>query len=121
MKPKNDEINSTNMAQVLGDVYSNTILRSTHIKPKTAIEISEAYGIPIAACYRRIRVLESMGLLRKEERLLTQRGKRIWNYLSNVHQFEIFYRDGKVIAKCELRNGYINHFYGEDSIEPVEV
>lgn len=109
------------MAQVLGDVYSNTILRSTHYKPKTALEISEKCSIPIAACYRRIKILENMGLLHKEERLLTQRGKRIWSYLSNVHQFEIFYRDGKLVAKCELRNGYVNQFYGDDSVAPIEV
>lgn len=121
MLPKTSEITATNMAYVLGDSYSKTVLTSTHLKPKTAFEISERHGIPIAACYRRIRLLENMGLLRREERLLTQKGKRIWNYLSNVHQFEIFYRDGKIMAKCELRNGYVNTFVGEDNVGSVEV
>jgi len=101
------EINETNMAQILGDGYSKTILMATHMRPHTALEISEDHGIPVAACYRRIKSLHEIGLIRKEERYLTQKGKRIWKYLSNVHQIELFYSNGKVMAKGELRNGYV--------------
>lgn len=109
------------MAQILGDAYSKIILVSTHSKSKTAIEISEKQGVPIAACYRRIKRLESMGLIRKEERLLTQKGKRIWSYLSNINNFEIYFKDGKLMAKCELRSGYVNQFHGDDELGTIEV
>lgn len=116
MTQKSSEINAGNITHVLGDRYSKTILMATHDKPKTALDISSTHGIPIAACYRRINFLVKMGLLWKEERLLTQKGKRIWSYLSNVHQFEIFYRSGKIMVKCELRSGYVNTFVGEDDL-----
>ena len=103
-----EEINATNMAQILGDGYSKAILTSTHMKPKTALEIADMHGIPVAACYRRIKTLEEMGFLYRDEQILTQKGKRRWSYISNIHKLEIFYSEGKISARCELRNGYVS-------------
>jgi len=110
MLQETTEINAMNMAQVLGDEHSRKILMATHLRPKTATEISELHGIPIAACYRRIKSLESLALIQKGEQILTQKGKRRWSYRSNIHNMEIFYRDGKLVARCELRNGYTGEF-----------
>ena len=49
-------------SQLLTDEYSVKILVATIRIPKSAQEISDLYGIPIAACYRRIRDLEEEGL-----------------------------------------------------------
>ena len=108
MPIETEEINATNMAQILGDGYSKAILNSTHLKPRTALEIADIHGIPIAACYRRIKTLENMGFIHRGEQILTQKGKRRWSYISNIHKIEIFYTEGKVSARCELRNGYTN-------------
>lgn len=113
MQIETGEINATNMARILGDEYSKAILISTHLKPKTALEIADVHGIPIAACYRRIKTLEEMGFIHKEQQILTQKGKRRWSYISNIHKMEIFYSDGKISARCELRNGYVNQVYGD--------
>ncbi len=107
MKMDISEINEASIAEILGDNYSKTILMTTHHRSQTAQEMSEVHGIPVAACYRRIKKLHSMGLLSKEERYLTQKGKRIWKYISNVHKIEMFYMDGKLMARCELRNGFV--------------
>ena len=107
MLQETTEINAMNMAQVLGDEHSRKILMATHLKPKTATEISETHGIPIAACYRRIKSLENLALIQKDEQILTQKGKRRWSYRSNIHKMDLFYHDGKLVARCELRNGYI--------------
>jgi predicted transcriptional regulator len=104
------EINAGTMAQVMGDEHSRKILMATHLRARTANELSETNGIPIAACYRRIRVLEELGLLQRDEQMLTQKGKRRWSYISNIHNMELFYRDGKLMARCQLRNGYVNDF-----------
>ena len=108
MPIETQEINATNMAQILGDTYSKAILTSTHSKPKTALEIAEVHGIPIAACYRRIKTLEEMGFIHRDEQILTQKGKRRWSYISNIYKIELFYTGGKISARCELRNGYVN-------------
>ncbi|MDO9537112.1 MAG: winged helix-turn-helix domain-containing protein [Thermoplasmata archaeon] len=101
------EINAINMAQVLGDEHSRKILVATHLRAKTASEIAESYSIPIAACYRRIKTLEELALVQRDQQILTQKGKRRWSYISNIHKLELFYTDGKVAARCELRNGYV--------------
>ena len=49
-------------SQLITDKYSVRILVGTTKKPKSAIELSEKFGIPIAACYRKIRELERSGL-----------------------------------------------------------
>ena len=108
MQTESGEINADSMARILGDGYSKAILTSTHLKPRTALEIADSYGIPVAACYRRIKSLEEMGMIHRDEHILTQKGKRRWSYISNIHKIEISYQDGKIWARCELRNGYIN-------------
>ncbi len=109
MPIETEEINATNMAQILGDGYSKAILISTHLKPKTALEIADVHGIPIAACYRRIKTLEDLGFIHRGEQILTQKGKRRWSYISNIHSLQIYYSEGKLSAKCELRNGYVSN------------
>jgi predicted transcriptional regulator len=107
MTQKHIGIDATDMLGVLGDEHSRKILIATHIKPRTAMEIADAQGIPIAACYRRIKILEDMAFIQKDEQILTQNGKRRWTYISNIHRMELFYTDGKMAARCELRNGFI--------------
>src|SRR5207247_4688466 len=64
-------------SRLVTDEYSAKILVATFRKAKSAIDLSREYGIPIAACYRRIHGLERAGLIRCTERALTQKGKRI--------------------------------------------
>ena len=112
MTQKQVGVEAIDMLSVLGDEHSRKILIATHIKPRTATEIAEANGIPIAACYRRIKLLEDMAFIQKDEQILTQKGKRRWTYISNIHKMELFYTDGKIAARCELRNGYIEQNSG---------
>jgi len=107
MTQKNIGIEAIEMLSVLGDEHSRKILIATHLKARTAQDIAEKYGIPIAACYRRIRFLEDMALIQKDEKILTQRGKRRWTYISNIHAMELYYTGGKMAARCELRNGFV--------------
>ena len=61
------------VSQLLTDEYAIKILVATVRQPRSAQDIAVKYGIPIAACYRRIRDLEAAGLLVcKERRLLSK-------------------------------------------------
>jgi predicted transcriptional regulator len=108
MTQKQVGVEAIDMLNVLGDEHSRKILIATHMKPRTAMEIAEVNGIPIAACYRRIKLLEDMAFIQKDEQILTQKGKRRWTYISNIHKMELFYSEGKIAARCELRNGFID-------------
>ena len=100
-------------SKIITDEYSAKILVCTLHKPRTAIEISRDFGIPIAACYRRIRMLENLGLLRCVERRLSSEGKRTSVYVSMLKGAYIYLEDGVLKARFELMDGKAED-YSED-------
>src|SRR5216117_3737297 len=97
-------------SRLVTDEYSAKILVATFRKAKSAIDLSREYGIPIAACYRRIHGLERAGLIRCTERALTQKGKRI------------FFENGRLRVRFQLATGITKDFGGDwkavDVLEP---
>jgi predicted ArsR family transcriptional regulator len=92
-------------SRLLTEEYSAKILLATMGKPRSAFELSDNLGIPIAACYRKINLLESAGLLFCSERRLTQAGKRISMYKSRVKNAQIIFERNKIRAKLEMIDG----------------
>ena len=100
-------------SQLLTDEYSVKILVATIRIPKSAQEISDLYGIPIAACYRRIRDLEEEGLIVCTERRLSRQGKRVSYYLSMLKSAFVYFENGHLKVKFELKTGGADQ-YGTD-------
>ena len=92
-------------SQLLTEEYAAKILLATMGKPKSAFDLSEKLGIPIAACYRKIKLLESAGLIYCCERRLTQAGKRISMYKSKVKNAQIVFEKNKLTARIEMMDG----------------
>lgn len=97
-------------SQLLTDEYAAKILTAIMKTPRSAQQLSDAYGIPIAACYRRIKLLERYGLIACKERRLSQQGKRINYYLSMVKNAYIFFEDGRLRVKLDLVSGVSREF-----------
>ena len=95
------------------DTYAAKILVACSRQPKHALELSSKLNIPIAACYRRIHVLEKAGLLQPVERALTQQGKRIVLYLSQLRNAYIFFEGGKLRVRFQMITGQVQDFGGE--------
>lgn len=95
------------------DTYAAKILVACARKPKHALELSKRLDIPIAACYRRIHVLEKAGLLRAVDRALTQQGKRIMLYQSMLKNAYIFFEGGKLRVRFQMVTGHVEDFGGE--------
>lgn len=100
-------------SRLITDEYSAKILVATFKKARSAIELSREYGIPIAACYRRIHALEKAGLLTCVERALTQKGKRISLYMSQLRNAYIFFENGKLRVRFQLATGITKDFGGD--------
>lgn len=100
-------------SRLIMDTYAAKILVACSRKPKHALELSAKLSIPIAACYRRIHVLEKAGLLKPVERALTQQGKRIVLYLSQLRNAYIFFEGGKLRVRFQMVTGQIQDFGGE--------
>ncbi len=88
------------MKRVPGD-EAGVILLATTTKPMTPRQLSEMLDIPIVHCYRKIRHLESLGLLKKAATLYTDNGKGIALYSSQLRGGKLFYSDNKL--KLALR------------------
>ena len=97
-------------SQLLTDEYAAKIMTAIMRVPRSAQQLSAAYGIPIAACYRRIRLLEKYGLIECKERRLSQQGKRINFYISMVKNAYIVFEDGRLRVKLDLISGTTKEF-----------
>jgi len=108
-------------SQLLTDEYAAKILTAIMKSPLSAQKLSEMLGIPIAACYRRIKLLEQHGLIMCKERKLSQQGKRINMYISMVKNAYIFFEDGKLRVRLELVSGVNKEFEDKGENEGNEV
>lgn len=109
------------VSQLLTDEYSVKILVATVRQPRSAQDIAGKFGIPIAACYRRIKDLESAGLLVCQERRLSQQGKRVSYYISMLKNAYVFFEDGHLRVKFQLKTGGADRFgtdWHEVQLEP---
>lgn len=84
------------------DEYSAQILQLTSPKPMNAIELSDELGIPIAACYRRIRSLKEAGILREEGKVQSAGGKMVSLYRSSVEKAEVTLQDGRLRVMIDV-------------------
>jgi predicted transcriptional regulator len=84
------------------DVDVERILLGTYEKEMTVREMSEAYGIPIATCYRKVRALEDTGLLAESKVLIGPDGKIIKSYRANMEHAYVFYEDGKAKVRFKV-------------------
>src|SRR5207249_4592228 len=63
------------LSQTVMDEYAVRILMGTFERPVSALELIRRLGIPIAACYRRIKELEGRGIVYCERELPSRNGR----------------------------------------------
>src|SRR3989442_3819598 len=90
------------LTQTIMDAYSARILLGTFERPASAIELGRRFGIPIAACYRRIKQLEGLGLLYGERAEPSRNGRGLQLYRSRLRSVQIAIEDGKLRARIVL-------------------
>ncbi len=78
-----EELKKDAILSAVSDRYSRTILEATMSKPKTALEISEEYKIPISTVYRRLQDLYDTKLLGISGSI-SDEGKKFFMYKSKV-------------------------------------
>jgi len=87
---------SAEVLQTLGNKYSAEILDATD-EARSAQELSDELGIPIATCYRRIDELTEHDLLELHDNILSDDRRRIKVYRRNVDSVSIDFDDNLVI------------------------
>jgi hypothetical protein len=100
-------LNAYDLSKLLIDEYSAKILTYARDRPRSVQQMCDQLGIPMTLGYRRVNSLLAEGLLTCEGRVLTQSGKWSKLYVSQVRKAYIYFEDGKVKLKCELRTGQV--------------
>jgi len=90
------------VTQTIMDEYCARILLAPFDHPVSAIELGRRFGIPIAACYRRIKELEVMGLVYCERAEPSRNGRGLQLYRSRLRSVRIAFDEGKLHARVEL-------------------
>ncbi len=95
---ENEIIDAT---KILMDIDNEKILLGTYSQARSAIEINQIYGIPVATCFKKMKALERTGLLKVDEiRYTGQRPEPI--YRANLQNAYVFYDSGKLKVRFEV-------------------
>lgn len=90
------------VGRAVSDEYTARILAGTSKRPASALELSDLFDIPIAACYRRLRRLEEMGLIYCEGQVTSTNGKAIHLYRSRLQSVTVQLEHGRLRVRVEL-------------------
>ena len=104
--------NIEKIMKVLTDDYAMKILVASYQNEKNAIQLSQELDIPIAACYRRLSTLRSLGFVDKHEKI-TNRGKKIACYRSKIKKVSIKIEDNRITIDILLKNRKIEKYVSE--------
>jgi hypothetical protein len=96
MKNEKHESRTIDASELITDMDMEKILLGTYQKSRSAPELSEVYGIPIAVCFKKIKTLRKMGLLNVTETVRAASGKKMEYYTANLDDAYVFYDSGRV-------------------------
>ena len=96
MKMKSQENKIIDATGLVMDTDMESILLGTCDRPRCASELSEMYGIPVAACFRKVKTLKNMGLLSITESVRVSAGRKVEYYTANLENAYVFYDSGRV-------------------------
>ncbi|MGD9963176.1 MAG: helix-turn-helix domain-containing protein [Thermoplasmata archaeon] len=95
------------------DEAASKILELTRERAMNASELSEALDLPMAATYRRIRMLRGAGMLREDYKAVSAGGKSVSLYRSTVESAEVVLTNGRLQVRIRAN--------GEDSSDSVDL
>jgi len=98
------------LPRVIMDEKNIRILSATAFKPLSAREIAYMFDIPLVSCYRKMAELESLGLLKCVDRPLTQSGKRVKVYKSQLIRVAVTFEGGKLKITMDVAWKKTQHF-----------
>lgn len=103
-------IDYSTLPRVIMDEKNIRILSATAFRPLSAREIAYLFDIPLVSCYRKMAELESLGLLKCVDRPLTQSGKRVKVYKSQLIRVSVNFEGGKLKITLDVAWKKTQHF-----------
>jgi hypothetical protein len=92
------------------DDHAKKILVKTSEGAKSAAQISNESGIPLEACYKKMMLLEEMGLVKRVAMCARGSSQKTGFFISELKEVHIFYHKGKIRVKLEFQTGDAEEF-----------
>jgi hypothetical protein len=109
-EPAGPNVDYSALPRVIMDEKNIRILSATAFRPLSAREIAYMFDIPLVSCYRKMAELESLGLLKCVDRPLTQSGKRVKVYKSQLIRVSVNFEGGKLKITLDVAWKKTQHF-----------
>ncbi len=90
------------LIRTITDEYGIKILLACYDTPHSAQELSDRWRIPIAACYRRIHMMETMGILKCESEIIGRRGRIVRLYRTSLRELDFSFKEGKAMVRFRM-------------------
>ncbi|HEX9708639.1 MAG TPA: winged helix-turn-helix domain-containing protein [Candidatus Thermoplasmatota archaeon] len=104
------EMDYSTLPRVIMDEKNIRILSATAFRPLSAREIAYMFNIPLVSCYRKMGELEKLGLIKCVDRPLTQSGKRVKVYKSQLLKVAVTFEGGKLKIVMDVAWRKTQHF-----------
>jgi hypothetical protein len=104
------DMDYSTLPRVIMDEKNIRILSATAFRPLSAREIAYMFNIPLVSCYRKMAELEKLGLIKCVDRPLTQSGKRVKVYKSQLLKVSVNFEGGKLKIVMDVAWKKTQHF-----------
>ena len=104
------DMDFSTLPRVIMDEKNIRILSATAFRPLSAREIAYMFNIPLVSCYRKMGELEKLGLIKCVDRPLTQSGKRVKVYKSQLLKVAVTFEGGKLKIVMDVAWKKTQHF-----------
>ncbi len=98
--------------KILSDGYAIKILTASYKEEKSAIELSQELQVPIAACYRRLHALQTIGFMDVKEKT-NSKGKKIKYYNSIIKKVSINIEANTIEIRIDDKYGNTKVYRGK--------
>jgi len=88
--------------EAMANEYMRKILLSTVSNAKSVEELARENEIPVSTCYRRVRELLSLRLLRTEKTTITDTGKKFESFRSVVKDAKVNFSSSEISVEVTL-------------------
>ena len=84
------------------DKYIEKILIATSIKPMTACGVSKVFGIPIAICHRKMKLLEGLGLVTCARIVVSDERRTVKLYSAQEEKVKVAKDNGRYVVRIDV-------------------
>lgn len=103
-------MNILDITRLLMDDLTEKILVKTSKGAKSAAQISNESGLPLETCYKKMKLLEEMGLVKRVAMCARSASRKTAFFISELKEVHIYYIKGKINVKLEFKTGEAEEF-----------